>query len=98
MGSVGLYKDDKLQEKVRFPVTRAGDKSIVKYIVQNELGEFLKIDKIILENKDIKIEKAPKSLESFQKQEIIFSWSHLKESLKSLRSTIHFEVVIGSIE
>jgi len=98
MGSLGLYKNGKLIEKVKFPVTRAGDKSIVKYTVRNEVGNFMIIDKIILHHPEVKIEKAPKSLEPLENSEIIFSWSPAKESTSALRTLVEFEVIIGREE
>ena len=98
MGSLGLFKNDKLIEKIKFPVTRAGDRSIVKYTVKNQVGNFMVIEKIILHHPEVKIEKAPKTLEPLEKQEIIFSWSPAKESTSALKTLVEFEVVIGRDE
>lgn len=95
MGSIGLYKNDILVENIQFPVTRAGDKSIVKYKMINELPSHLVIEKAILSSNEITIESIPKELESFQRSELILSWSPPKDSLEPLIATIDFEVVIG---
>ena len=97
MGSIGLYKNSEIQEKIRFPITRAGDKSTVKYILRNEIGRHLDITKVTLEHPEITIEAMPKDLDPLAKKEIVLSWSPDKDSLTPLETRIQFEVVIGKV-
>jgi len=97
MGVIGLYKNDKLESRIKFPVTRAGDKSTVKYIIKNEIGRHVDIEKVMLEDKEVTIEKFAKELGPIAKQEIILTWSPSKDRLTPLETRILFEVVIGKV-
>ena len=97
MGSIGLYKNDKLESIIKFPVTRAGDSSTVKYTLRNEIGRHLDIEKVILEHKEVTIDKIPKEMNPLDKQEIVLTWKPVKESLTPLETRISFEVVIGKV-
>ncbi len=97
MGSIGLYKNDKLESLIKFPVTRAGDKSTVTYTLRNEIGRHLDIEKIILEHKEITIDKMPKEMDPLAKEQLVLTWSPVKDSLTPLETRIQFEVVIGKV-
>ena len=97
MGSIGLYKNDKLESLIKFPVTRAGDSSTVKYTIRNEIGRHLDIEKVILEHGEITIDKMPKELNPLAKEQLVLTWSPVKDSLTPLETRIQFEVVIGKV-
>jgi plasmid replication initiation protein len=95
MGVLGLYKDGKKIDKVEFPITKPGDSSTVTYQVKNEAFNFADIISIIVHDKEVIIEKAPKGLEPNKTQDIVLTWKPSKDSITPLNTKIEFEEVVG---